>query len=178
VRTAPLTNLFAALCLLFVFGWNMASVTDFVMPRSSFPMAYGLGLYQRWNMFAPQPPRATSWYVVRGVLQNGRQLDLLTPIVQDDPTLMRPLSWERPANIAGDLYKDKYWRKYLSQIALPTYAEERRAYAAFTCRAWNASHPGPEALRGITIVSVIERTLPDYQESPPQRNVIAQYQCT
>lgn len=177
-RSAPVTNLFAALCLLFVFGWNMATVTDFVMPRSSFPIAYGLGLYQRWNMFAPQPPRATSWYVVRGVLENGRQLDLLTPIVQDDPMLMRPLSWERPANIAGDLYKDKYWRKYLSQIVLPTYAEERRAYAAFTCRTWNASHPGPEALRGITIVSVVERTLPEYQESPPQRNVIAQYQCT
>jgi len=177
LRSSPLTNVFAGFCLLFVFGWNMSTVSDYTMPTSSLPIAYGLGLYQKWNMFAPQPPQSTSWYLVRGILQNGRQLDMLSPIIQGDTDLMEPVSWERPSTIAGDLYKDKYWRKYLTQITRPGFRNQRQAFAAYTCRTWNADHSGSEELRGITIVTVVQRTLPDYETTPPQRTAVAQYRC-
>ncbi len=47
LRPSWTANLFAAFCLLFVFGWNMTSVSDFQMPPHSTPIAYSLGLYQR-----------------------------------------------------------------------------------------------------------------------------------
>ncbi|MGH2532481.1 MAG: HTTM domain-containing protein [Thermomicrobiales bacterium] len=177
VRSWPITNLLATFFIVFIFGWNMTSVSDFRMPAESRPVAYGLGLYQKWNMFSPRPPRSTSWYVVRGALADGRQVDLLTPIVQDDLDRIQEYTWEQPDNIAGDLYKDKYWRKYLAAIARDANAAERREFAAFTCRSWNDHHTGGTELIALQISVMIERTLPDYGEAESQRDVISEYRC-
>ena len=173
-RQAPLlqsslvTNLVAAFFLIFIFGWNMASVSSFSMPRIADPIAYGFGVYQRWDMFAPQPPRFTTWYVYQGTLLNGRTVDVLRPIAQDDLDLIADVSWTQPENIATDLYGDKYWRKYLGEIVNRGKGKERAAFTAYVCQAWNAHYAGSDQrLSTIDFYAVFSRTLPSEQQGTP-----------
>jgi hypothetical protein len=108
VRANVLTNLAAALLLVIVLGWNVASVSSYTMPRESRPVVYGLAVYQKWSMFAPRPPRSTQWSVVVGTLEGGQQVNLLPSLVEGDMTLVVPLNWDRP----------EYWRRLLRQQVL------------------------------------------------------------
>lgn len=170
-------NAFLAFCLVFVFLWNLTSVSDFTLPRAALPFGYGTGLYQRWNMFAPHPSTATSWIVVRGVLESGHDIDLLTPIVRDDLSSVSEVSWAEPEDIPGTYYGSKYWRKYLSALGREDNGEERRAFAAYSCRTWNDHYGGEARLVGLQIISMSERTLPGYEDAPTRRSVLAEYRC-
>jgi hypothetical protein len=174
----PLTNLFLAGCLVFVFLWNLTSVTSFAMPPDTRPFAYGTGLYQKWNMFAPSPSRSTVWVVVRGVLADGREFDLLTPIVHDDLTHVPVLSWSEPDDIVGKYYGSKYWRKYLTALVQDNRTDERRSFAAYACRTWNGYYGGDAHLVGLQIIQMSTRTLPSNEAAPIVRDVVAQYRCS
>jgi hypothetical protein len=178
LHSSPLLNLAAAFCLLFVFGWNMTSVSTYTMPSGSSPVAYSLGLYQKWNMFAPRPPHATSWYVMVGTLGNGQQVEMLTPILRGDMTLAPPVTWQQPDDIAGGYYKDKYWRKYFASIAGSGKAEERRQFAAYVCRTWNAAHTGTMDVEKLLYVYVSERTLPNGERSEQTKKNVATFTCS
>lgn len=176
-RASLVGNLFAAFCLLIVFGWNVATASAFTMPAASRPLAYGLGLYQTWDMFAPRPPGATRWYVIRGVLQDGQEVDLLTPIVYDDLSIVRPVSWERPGDIVDAYYRDKYWRKYFDAIVGDENANERREFASYTCRTWNGRYGGDVALARVEIYTMSVQTLPDNAPAPTRRATVGEYRC-
>jgi hypothetical protein len=177
LRSSPLVNLFLAGCLVFVFLWNWTAVSSFRMPSETLPFAYSTGLYQKWNMFAPRPSTATVWIVVRGVLEDGREIDLLTPIVHDDLTRVPVLSWDQPDDIVGEYYGSKYWRKYLTAIGQEKNDEERQAFAAYACRTWNGHYGGDVRLVGLQVIRMSQRTLPDYEDAPTRRSIIAQYRC-
>ncbi len=177
VRSLPITNLFMAFCIVFVLLWNVATVSAFTMPAETRPFAYGTGLYQSWNMFAPAPSKATVWIVVRGVLADGREIDVLTPIVHQDLAKVPPLSWEQPDDIVGEYYTDKYWRKYLTALTRESKQDERRAFAAYTCRTWNAHYGGDVALEGVQIYRMRQSTVLDGDEAPVRRNVLSQFRC-
>lgn len=177
VRSWPITNLFLAGCLVFVVLWNWTSVSDFRMPAEARPFAYASGLYQRWNMFAPHPSKGTVWVVVRGVLANGQQVDLLTPIVHNDLGRVPDVSWDEPGDIVGEYYGDKYWRKYLTAITQDGYSDERRAFAAYSCRTWNNYYGGDVELAGLQIIKMSQRTLPNYEEAPTRRSVLSEFRC-
>lgn len=177
VRSLPITNLFMAFCLVFVFGWNLTSVTDFTMPAEARPFAYTTGLYQSWNMFAPHPSKGTVWLVVRGVLEDGREVDLLTPIVHQDLERVPRLSWAQPDDIVGEYYGDKYWRKYLTALGRESKSDERRAFAAYTCRTWNDHYGGGVALAGMQIIRMSQSTRLEGEEAPIRRKVVSQFRC-
>jgi hypothetical protein len=174
----PLPNLFLAGCIVFIFLWNLTSVTSYRLQSETLPFAYGSGLYQKWNMFAPSPSKATVWIVVRGVLADGREVDLLTPIAHGDLTRVPELSWQQPDDIVGDYYGNKYWRKYFTAIADKERTDERRAFAAYACRTWNGHYGGDVRLVAVQVYRMTERTLPDYEDAPTVRTAIAQYRCT
>jgi hypothetical protein len=168
---------FAAACIVFIIGWNATSVSAFRMPQDSVPVAYGLGLYQKWNMFAPNPPSATVWYVVRGFVEGGEAVDLVTPIVYDDIETAYAFTWEQPDNIVNGYYKDKYWRKYLSAIAQDNYENEQREFARYACRTWNAHYGGQARLDTLQIITVKRPTLLDGGEGKETRTLVAEYTC-
>lgn len=176
-RAWPITNLFMAGCLVLVLVWNLSSVSSVKVPSEVVPFGYSSGLYQRWNMFAPSPSKGTVWIVVRGVLADGREMDLLTPMVTNDVTNVRPLSWDKPDNIVGDYYGDKYWRKYITAIGQKDNQDERRAFAAYACRTWNAHYGGDVRLAEVQVFKMTQRTLLDYEEAPVSRSTVAEYRC-
>lgn len=177
LRSSMLTNLVAAAMLVFVFFWNIATVSSFAMPDSTLPVAYGAGLYQNWAMFAPQPPRTTTWYVYRGITEDGQQIELIPPIVNDDLSMVREVSWSEPADISGDIYGDKYWRKYLSAVAKDSRELERRSFAGYICRTWNGHYGGDARLVGFQVILMSKKTLPDNKEAPIKRKLIDEYKC-
>lgn len=178
LRSHVVTNLFLAFCLVFVFLWNLTAVSEFNLPAEVRPFGYSSGLYQKWSMFAPHPSKATVWLVVRGELENGQTLDLLTPIVHDDLTRISNVSWAPPDDDVGEYYGDKYWRKYLTAIGREDKADERRAFAAYTCRTWNAHYGGDAHLTTVQFFMMRQPTLLDYEEAELRRTSVAGYHCT
>jgi hypothetical protein len=174
VRSSVVTNLLAISCLVYVFLWNLTTVSDFSMPDRIRPLGNLLGLKQSWNMFAPRPVTVTGWYVIPGTLGDGRQVDLVRAVVNDDPDLIREVSWERPDDL-DVIFEDKYWRKYLD--AIRDDSAQRRYFAQYVCREWNASHDGGSELVSLQIVYVKERTLPNQKRGAPKQDVLTEHSC-
>jgi hypothetical protein len=178
VRASLFTNLAAALLLVIVLGWNVASVSSYSMPRESRPAVYGLAVYQKWSMFAPRPPRSTQWSVVVGTLEGGQQVNLLPSLVEEDMSLVVPLSWDRPEYIGGDYYGNKYWRKYFSALDEDSRSGPRRSMAGYLCRNWNAEHDGPMQLATVELYSVLEPTILEEGDDPQRRIERSSHRCT
>ena len=156
-----LANVTAAVLLLAVLGWNIATVSSYAMPDAARPVLYGLGLYQRWSMFAPKPPGSTQWTVIQGALANGERVSLLEPLVHDDMDLIIPATWDRPANIGADYYGSKEWRKYFDALNEEGADAERRLMGVHLCRQWNDAHSGDMRLMSVAFYTVSEATLPE-----------------
>lgn len=172
-----LGNLLAAFCIVFVLAWNISTVSAFTVPREYQPVAYGMALYQRWSMFAPKPPSATQWYVVRGELVDGQEVDLLAPLVRGDINQVVFLSWDRPDDIVNGHYGDKSWRKYIEAIGRTGRSAERMRFAAYVCRTWNDSYAGDVALDRVEIYRLTQRTMLDGSKAEIKRTLVDDFSC-
>jgi hypothetical protein len=175
LQSSLVANLVVLALLVFVFFWNVGTVSAFAVPEPIRPFGNLLGLKQSWNMFAPRPSTATTWYVMPGTLQDGRELDLLPLVVHGDADLVSAVSWLRPRNFDA-VFGDKYWRKYLG--AIRSEADQRGYLAQYVCRTWNATHAGSATLVSLNIVSVRERSLPDQRRGAPKADVLSTHSCT
>jgi len=176
LRVSLATNLLALFFVLYVFCWNLTTVSEFRMPERLVPLGFFLGLKQDWGVFAPNPTKSGGWYVIPGTLRNGRQVDLMAAAVRNDFGL-RELSWEKPENVARTL-KNKYWRKYLRAIRKGDNEDLRKYFGRYICREWNARHTGAEQLVDLRIIHMREKTLPDYQRTPPRKVILREHSCS
>ncbi|MGI8909433.1 MAG: HTTM domain-containing protein [Rubrobacteraceae bacterium] len=174
LRSSVAANVLAAICLLYVFGWNLTTVSRFEMPQRLVPPGVLLGLDQYWGMFAPSPPKSDGWFVIPGNLKGGQQVDLM-PITRDDFEL-HAVSWEKPQYIS-DTYKNEHWRKYMENLNQEEDAGQRLHFGRYICREWNERHGGSEQLRTFKITYMSEETLPDYSEAAPVKSVLWEHSC-
>jgi hypothetical protein len=174
LRSLLATDLFAALCLFFIFCWNLTTVSSFTLPDRISPFGLFLGLDQSWGMFAPYPSKEDGWYVIPGNLRGGQQVDVM-PITRDDFDL-HAVSWEKPPSVAGT-YKNEHWRKYLERIWDKNYSDQRLYFGQYICREWNARHTGSDQLMNFQITYMLEETLPEYQRSTPEKVVLWEHSC-
>ena len=130
-RTGWVAGLLAAFFLAYVCWWNLGTVS----PRLAMPPAYRwIGVATRtdqsWDMFAPFPLRDDGWYVIDGVLHDGRHVDLFRGGA--------PVSFARrsPEEVAAQ-YHDERWRKYLMNLYLVVNSDYRLYYGKYLCRSWN-----------------------------------------
>ena len=94
LRSALVTNLLAAFFLLYIFCWNLSTVSAFEMPERLVPLGTFSGVGQTWGMFAPYPPEGGGWTIIPGTLRGGQQVDLMS--VTRDEFELHKLSWEKP----------------------------------------------------------------------------------
>jgi hypothetical protein len=174
LRSSLATNLLALLFLVYVFLWNLGTVSSFTMPERIVPLGPFLGLDQYWAMFAPAPPKGDLWHVIPGKLRDGRQVDLL-PVAKGDFDLHK-LSWEKPA-YARALYKNEHWRKYFENLGNDQFTNQRLYFGQYICREWNARHAGAEQLRTFQITYMWQPTYPDYRQGTPQKTVLWEHSC-
>jgi len=174
LRSSLATSLAAVVFLLYVFCWNLTTVSAFTMPERAVPVGPFLGLDQYWGMFAPSPSKDDGWYVIPGNLRGGQQTDLMS-VTRDDYGL-HEVSWEKPRDVTTT-YKNEHWRKYLENIWTQQHAGQRLHFGRYICREWNARHAGSEQLRTFQITYMLETTLPDYQRSAPRKVILWEHSC-
>jgi hypothetical protein len=174
LRSSLVTNLLAAFFLLYVFCWNLTTVSSFTMPERLASIGPFLGVSQEWNMFAPFPAKDGGWYVIPGTLRGGQQVDLMS-VVRDDFS-MHEVSWEKPQHVAG-IYGNQHWRKYMDNLYEEDYSDLRLHFGRYLCREWNDRHAGSEQLMNFDIIYMLEVTLPDYRRATPEKVVTWEHSC-
>lgn len=174
LRPSIATDLAAFVFLLYILFWNLTTVSAFTMPERAAPIGPFLGIDQYWGMFAPSPSKDDGWYVIPGTLRGEQQTDLMS-VTRDDYGL-HEVSWEKPRDV-NRTYENEHWRKYLENIWLQQHASQRLHFGRYICREWNARHAGTEQLRAFQITYMLEKTLPDYQRSTPQKVVLWEHKC-
>lgn len=103
---------------------------------------------QRWGLFAPDPPIYDGWYVMKGRLADGREVNLLEPD--------RPVGFEKPAVVSETM--NIRWREYFFRLEVEASDPRWMLYGDWLCRAWNERHIGGERLARAYVYYVRETT--------------------
>lgn len=149
--------------VVFVFDWNFSNLS-FINSKLSDglrPLGYALRLDQNWGMFAPGVFKDDGWYILEGVTDKNKTLNLL----QDG----KDISYLKPASVTS-LYKNDRWRKYTENMILSYNTFMRGYFCNYYKRVWNEN--SENKIKTLRIVYMNEFTLPDYKYSPPVREVL------
>ena len=125
-----------------------------ILPRQYNGLARALGLDQNWSMFSPIPRTLDGWYVMRGRLRDGSEVNLWQP---DEP-----LPWEKP-QVVSATYLTQRWRKYLDNLTLDECGMHRMYFANWLQRRWGWKHALGNPSRDVVEVQLVHRielTLP------------------
>jgi hypothetical protein len=159
LRLRRAANRAAAAALVFVLAWNTVTLrrdwqtaveTHPVLQWLVFPGLL-LRLGQTWAMFAPAPPKETRWHVVKGVLTDGREVDLLHG-------RNAPPDFAKPARRA-DYYPTGRWERLFANAAESEYVYAYPSLARWYCARWNGDPRHATRLARVAIFSRSERTL-------------------
>ncbi len=148
--------------LVYVLAYNVFGLLD----EKGFPKALAsagnwLRINQKWAMFSPNVPREDGWYVIPGVLKDGRVVNLWWTGPE--------LSWEKPKLISA-YHRSHRWNAYEMRLTeslyeSPQFSHFRRRYAEWHCHRWNATHSGDDELVSLDVWFIDERTRDDL--TPP-----------
>lgn len=120
-----------------------------------------LRLDQRWSMFAPSPATDDGWFVMRGTLANGEQVNLWQP--------GSPVSFDQP-NDVSDLFPDHRWRKYFANVRSEYDEDLARTLSDWLRRHWANSTDRDEAEGEVALVEVYFQSEPT---PPPDQDPAA-----
>jgi hypothetical protein len=175
--SSPLLNLVAGFFLIYIFVWNLTGVSTITMTENARALGISLGLSQYWSMFAPTPTYGTSWYVLPGVLQDGRQVDLFPYVLHGDPHAIKEVTWEKPQDIRN-YFTSERWRKYFDALSQEANTTLLLPFGQSICRSWNDINGGtPSQLETFQIVYNWQLTLEDNRKAPPEPTVISNHIC-
>ncbi|MDB5235460.1 MAG: hypothetical protein JWR44_2453 [Hymenobacter sp.] len=158
---------FVVVVLAYVCWWNLDDVAVLrpagsIMPEPARWFAYLIRIDQHWGMFAPTVFKDDGWYIFEGTTTDGRVLDLNRGGA--------PVRYDKPASVVA-LFKNDRWRKYSENYLFIDNTWMRPYYCNYLLRIW---HEGPAhaPLRHLAMVYMKEVSLPDYQLSKPERQVL------
>lgn len=150
----------------YIIVWNVDpnNKTELLRPISW--IGWSTRLDQQFGMFAPMPLVEDGWYVIPGMLQNGREINLFKngPLLRGK--VLSDVSYEKPPNVSRGYY-DQRWQKYLMNIAEAGNSKYRAGYGKYICRTWNTTHTGAETLMTFDIKFMIEPTPPPGEAAKP-----------
>jgi len=98
------------------------------------------GLYQSWEMFAPNPASDDGWMLIVGRRVDGGEEDLLHG---------GPVSWAKPREVSS-IYPNFRWATYMRALRHRR-PSVRHAYSEYLCRRENAWRHGDEEIRRVMI---------------------------
>lgn len=149
----------------YVFLWNLRTVEwpkyTNVLPLKLGFIGQALRLDQKWFLFAPAPYKSDGWFVVRGTLAGGREVDLF----RGGATV----SWEKPESISA-LHPNVRWRKYMRNLWEYQRTSLPSAYVDHLFRDWNGRHTGEDRVVRIEMIYMLEMT-EEYPKTPTVKRV-------
>jgi predicted DCC family thiol-disulfide oxidoreductase YuxK len=169
VRTSRLAHGLALAAFGYVLWWNIATLPSTApMPRAIRWIGQMLQISQRWDMFAPVPMKSDGWYVIPGMLADGRLVDLMRG--------GGPISWEKPALVSA-MYPNQRWRKYLVNLHKKSYSAHRPLFARYICRNWNTGADPSRRLESLELIYMREDTPAPGESAQVRPVVLLQHAC-
>jgi hypothetical protein len=163
LRSGWLANGLAGVLLVYVILWNIRTLRHEALEKAALPPEWNfvgesLGLGQWWTMFAPRPMTRDGWYVMRGVLDDGSEVNLWSP---DEP-----LSLDKP-ELVSKAYRSQRWRKYLLNLLDQDNAVFRLFFSNWLHDRWQREVGDPTGRKLVTVEII-------YQEeyTPPPGETI------
>jgi hypothetical protein len=132
-----------------------------------------LRLDQNWGMFAPFPLLNDGWFVARGELADGSEVDVWSG---------RPFTFSKPESIA-DTYPNNRWRKYMELLSRRDrkgeyqYVNLQARFCKCLCQEWNEHNPAERHVRRIELFFVVERSRPPYVPLTHEPRRLVGYIC-
>lgn len=158
---------FVAVVLAYVCWWNLDDVAIFrpvgeLMSEPTRWFGYLFRIDQHWGMFAPTVFKDDGWYILEGTTAGGRQIDL--------NRAGAPVTYAKPASVVA-LFKNDRWRKYSENYLFVSNDWMRPYYCNYLLRIWNED-PAHPRVRHLSVVYMMEVSLPDYKLANPTRQVL------
>ena len=132
----PILNGLVAVLILYIALFNLQVVFEVAKSNKMAwfnttwkSVGYGLGLEQRFDLFAPKPTIIDGWLTAVATLDDGSQIDL----VEEG----RAVTWDKPESLATR-YTNSHWGAYLFFLKEPTLAAaaHRPYYVEYLKRLW------------------------------------------
>jgi len=127
-------------------------------------------LDQSWSVFAPNPPKDNGWYLIIGILKDGRQVDLLK---NSTISLEKPTIEER-----NRMYGDMQWRSFFINLNRSIGTKLYPYYANYLCSSWNKEHQGNEQIKHLNIYFMDETTVPLGEKQTVKQEMRWQQSCS
>jgi hypothetical protein len=121
-------------------------------------VAGDLGLDGGYSMFTPNPQSDDGWFVLRGVMNNGQDVNVLTGA--------SPASTAKPADVPAT-YIDQRWGSYFYDFMFPDYQVYLEGFALYEGGQWNATHTGGEQLASLQIIFYHQVNGPPHVKTDP-----------
>lgn len=172
-ETGPLAQRLAAALLFAVLAWNLcgAGWLPQALAGALKPPLRLLRVDQRWDLFAPAPPRDDGWFVFPGELADGTQIDVLRP-------RQSGVSYDKPPSIAGQ-YRNSRWQQFRQNLWSAQYADNRPYYGRYLCRQWNHAHPSSQALKGFKMIYMLQPTpAPGQAAAAVEQRILWRHDCS
>jgi hypothetical protein len=173
-RSGPTVNIVAGMCLFYVIGCNINSVTkkfnretnktEYALTQFAKKIGLNetvtdvivgigqtLGISQGWIMFSPYPPREDGWWVAEATLADGSNVDLYRN--------GSDISWEKPASISGE-FPSHRCRKYMMSLWSKRRRYHAPHYARWLRREWNETHDDDRRVESLRLYYMLEYTQP------------------
>ena len=171
VRSYVSENIILTFLLFCIFYENLNELNPsfFEFPRMIRDVNTALQLNQNWGMFAPHPGKKDGWLVVSGKLKDGTEINLLTG--------EQPISWEKPDPESGAWGKRR-WSNYLALLRYKQKNSHLTYYGKYLCSKWNKRHLNTKLLESLKIYHMLEKTLPNYQQSQVKKIFLTEHSCS
>lgn len=166
-------NLMCAAAIVASLMWNLTTISAFTLPEPVRRTAVATGLYQDWAMFAPNPREASVWFIVDGQISAGANVDLLTPMFEDDFSVRLAPEWDQSSDVQ---LQNERWRKYL--LAIQFREDDSAKMAGYLCRSWNEENAANDRLETVTFTVGSSKTLPNSERAEPVYRQLGTWYCT
>jgi len=149
-------NAFACLMILLSLLWNICNL-DY--PRYAWVMPPGMewlgrvtAFEQHFQMFGKPPPESP-WFVYRGTLKNGQEVDIFRGGT--------PVDMEKPKRIA-QTFPDHNYRKLHRNLIAERLKDYRQPLLESVTRDWNSRHAADEQVLSAELIAIYETIGPKY----------------
>jgi len=125
---------------------------------------------QDWGLYAPDPSKTYSWYVVAADLEDGSSVDVLHG---------GPAEMDRPPD-ASKTYPNFRHRKFMRLVrhsgAPGTNDTVAESFAGWACRRANATHDA--RVERVTVYQFVQASPIDGEHEEPTRNTVIERDCS
>ncbi|NIM09069.1 MAG: hypothetical protein GTO53_07950 [Planctomycetales bacterium] len=168
-RPRRLTSVVVLLLLLYVVAWNVRE-TNFAYWQRFMPSSWNVvgrvtNLDQHWGLFAPHPLTDDGWFVIKGTLADGSEVNLWD--------FGDPLPYEKPARVAETMHGQR-WQAYLIRIWNRQGYAHRPHFARWLCQRWDrqmAQSDPQKRVKRVDIIYQLENTPPPGQPNPKPESI-------